>query len=275
MNTFRIAVCQLKVGESKEENIKNAVQKIEEASQNGADLVVLPEIFNGPYSTKSFYNYAEEYPGKTSVAMMDVAKRCKIHLVAGSISEKENEKLYNTSYFFNDKGELIGKHRKMHLFDIDIEDGQYFKESDSLTPGEEFSVFDTKFGKVGLGICFDIRFPEYFRLLSNMGSKLIILPAAFNMTTGPAHWEISVRMRAIDNQVYFVGACPARNEDAEYISYANSRISDPWGNIIAKAGNNEEIIYADIDLNKVDSLRKQLPLTSNLRKDLYEVKNKK
>src|SRR3712207_521035 len=119
--------------------------------------------------------------------------------------------------------------------DIDIKGGQYFKESDVLTPGDDFTVVDTDLGRIGIGICYDVRFPEYFRALSTMGAEMVLLPAAFNMTTGPLHWEISLRVRALDNQIFMVGASSARNESGTYVSYANSRIIDPWGTILAGA----------------------------------------
>ncbi|WP_101772451.1 carbon-nitrogen hydrolase family protein [Peptostreptococcus faecalis] len=272
MKDFKVAVCQIKTCDNKKKNIEKAIKMIEEAAQNGAELVVLPEIFNSPYDNKSFPVYAEVYPGETSLAMIDVAKKCKIHLVAGSIPEQEGDKIYNTSYFFDDEGNLLKKHRKMHLFDIDIEGGQYFKESDVLTPGNDFSVVDTKLGKIGMAICYDVRFPEYFRILALEGAELIVLPAAFNMTTGPAHWEMSVRMRAVDNQVYMIGASPARDEKANYVSYANSLIVDPWGKVISSARESEEIIYAQIDSKLESDIRDQLPLLKHMRKDKYAIK---
>ncbi|SFE27277.1 carbon-nitrogen hydrolase family protein [Peptostreptococcus sp. D1] len=274
MKDFKVAICQMLTTDNKEKNISKAVQLIEEAARNGAALVVLPEIFNSPYDNVCFPVYAEEFPGDTSVAMMEAARNCGVYLVAGSIPEKDGGKIYNTSYFYDRHGELIGKHRKMHLFDINIEGGQYFKESDVLSPGDDFAVFDTELGKIGIGICYDIRFPEYFRVLSEKGAELIVLPAAFNMTTGPAHWEISVRMRAVDNQVYMVAASPARDENASYVSYGNSRIVDPWGSILASAHTEECIIYANVSGEKLSSIRAQLPLIKHLKRDKYGIEIK-
>lgn len=272
---FKIAICQMSVTSDKERNVKKAIDMITEASRNGAEIVVLPEIFNSPYDNKAFPIYAEEFPGYTSNEMMKISKELGIYLVAGSIPEREDGKIYNTSYVYNDKGEMIARHRKMHLFDIDIKGGQYFKESDVLTPGDDFTVVDTRFGKIGVGICFDIRFPEYFRIMALEGAKAVILPAAFNMTTGPAHWEISARMRAVDNQIYMVCASPARDEGAGYVAYGNSIVTSPWGDIVSKAGVKEEILYADIDTEEVDRIRKELPLLKLLRKDMYRIEYRK
>lgn len=271
---YKLAVVQMKVTDNKKENISKAKDMIREAAQKGANLVILPEIFNSPYNNSSFPLYAEEFPGETSLEMMKIAKECSIVLVAGSIPEKEGDSIFNTCYVYNESGEVIGRHRKIHLFDINIKGGQYFKESDVLTAGKDFTVVDTKFGKIGIAICYDVRFPEYFRILSEMGAELVALPAAFNMTTGPAHWEISLRMRAVDNQIYMAAASPARDESQSYVSYANSMIVDPWGKVLENADTDEKIIYSDIDRKRVYEIREQLPLLKHLRKDLYKLKYK-
>lgn len=271
---YKLAVVQMKVTDNKKENISKAKDMIKEAAQKGANLVILPEIFNSPYNNSSFPVYAEEFPGETSLEMMKIAKECSIVLVAGSIPEKEGDSIFNTCYVYNESGEVIGRHRKIHLFDINIKGGQYFKESDVLTAGKDFTVVDTKFGKIGIAICYDVRFPEYFRILSEMGAELVTLPAAFNMTTGPAHWEISLRMRAVDNQIYMAAASPARDESQSYVSYANSMIVDPWGKVLENADTDEKIIYSDIYRKRVYEIREQLPLLKHLRKDLYKLKYK-
>ncbi|MBC2577130.1 carbon-nitrogen hydrolase family protein [Peptostreptococcus russellii] len=274
MEKYKLAVVQMKVTDNKKENISKAKDMIREAAQKGANLVILPEIFNSPYNNSSFPVYAEEFPGETSLEMMKIAKECSIVLVAGSIPEKEGDSIFNTCYVYNESGEVIGRHRKIHLFDINIKGGQYFKESDVLTAGKDFTVVDTKFGKIGIAICYDVRFPEYFRILSEMGAELVALPAAFNMTTGPAHWEISLRMRAVDNQIYMAAASPARDESQSYVSYANSMIVDPWGKVLENADTDEKIIYSDIYRKRVYEIREQLPLLKHLRKDLYKLKYK-
>lgn len=271
MKDFKLAVCQVSVTDDKDWNIDNAERMIRQAVEEGAQLVVLPEIFNSPYDTKCFSKYSEVFPGKTSNRMMSLAKELGIYLLAGSIPENDNGDIYNTAYFYDRKGNMIARHRKMHLFDIDIKGGQYFKESDVLTPGDDFTVLDTDLGRIGIGICYDVRFPEYFRALSTMGAEMVLLPAAFNMTTGPLHWEISLRVRALDNQIFMVGASSARNESGTYVSYANSRIIDPWGTILAGADEKETIIYADIEGTKVESVRNQLPLIKHLRHDKYRL----
>ncbi|WP_432665456.1 carbon-nitrogen hydrolase family protein [Wukongibacter baidiensis] len=271
MDNFKIAVCQMKILESKEENLAKAEKMIKEASAKGCDLVVLPEMFNCPYNNDFFPKYAEEFPGRTSRLLARLAESEKIYVVGGSIPEKDGEKIYNTSYIFDKTGKLIGKHRKMHLFDIDVEDGISFKESDTLGPGNSVTIFETEFCKVGVAICYDMRFPELMRLMALKDAEVIIVPAAFNMTTGPAHWHPLIKIRALDNQVYFVAASPSRDLDSSYIAYGHSLIVDPWGDVVSEAGIEEEIIYGTVDLSKVKKIREQLPLLKHRRNDIYKV----
>ena len=147
-------------------------------------------------------------------------------------------------------------------------------ESETLTPGEDLTVVDTEFGKIGLMICYDIRFPEWSRLMALKGAKVIIVPGAFNMTTGPAHWEISFRVRALDNQVFAVGTAPAQDKEASYTSFGNSILISPWGKVIDKMNFEEGYIINDIDLKEVEEVRKQLPLLKHRRTKLYEITEK-
>ena len=165
----------------------------------------------------------------------------------------------------------IGKHRKTHLFDIDVKGGQSFKESDTLTAGNSGTVFDTEFGRMGVMICFDIRFPEFARMMVNDGAKMIFVPAAFNMTTGPAHWELSFRARALDNQIYMLGCAPARNPAASYISWGHSIFTDPWGRVVDMLDEKEGILIGEIDLDYENEIREQLPLLKARRNDVYRI----
>ena len=268
----KIGIVQMITCENKEINLTKAKEGIEECVKKGAEIIILPEIFNSPYDTKKFREYSEEKNGKTWTFLSNISKENKIILIGGSIPEKENNKIYNTSFIFDSEGNQISRHRKMHLFDIDIKGGQRFKESESLTAGDSICVFNTPFCKIGVCICFDMRFPELSRLMVLKGAKIIIVPAAFNMTTGPPHWETMFKQRAIDNQCFTIGVAPARNMESSYISYANSIIVNPWGNIIYKADEKECFDVIEIDLNEVENIRKQLPLISARRNDVYTLK---
>lgn len=271
---LKLAICQMKTGENKTTNIQKAVSMIRESRLKGAEMAILPEIFNSPYDSSKFADFAEDgVNGETMKKISSLAKELEIYIIAGSIPEKEGDKLYNTSYTFDDKGELVGKYRKIHLFDIDIPGKISFKESETLSPGNEIVLIDTSFGKIAIAICYDIRFPELFRLISLKGAKLIIIPAAFNMTTGPAHWELLMRSRAMDNQVFLVAASPARNTDASYIAYGHSMVVDPWGELIVEAQEDEEILFTNLDFNKLDSIRKNMAFLEHRRTDVYELKD--
>lgn len=274
MGQFKVALLQALVYENKEKSVNNAVKLIEDAARDGADIAVLPEMFCCPYSTSYFREYGEEEEGYAYEKISLAAKKSGIYVVAGTVPELEGNNVYNTSYVFDREGNKIAKHRKMHLFDIDVEGGQYFKESDVLSPGRDVTVFDTEFCKIGLGVCYDIRFPELSRLMALEGAEVIIYPGAFNMTTGPAHWELNFRSRALDNQVYTIGVAPARDYNSSYRSYGNSIIVSPWGKVINRMDEREGYIVQEIDLDYVQKVRNELPLLKHLRKDIYTLSKK-
>ena len=203
--------------------------------------------------------------------LSNAARENNIYLVAGSVPEDEDGKTYNTAYAFDRQGKQIGKHRKMHLFDIDVKGGQRFMESDTLTPGDQVTVFDTEFGKIGLPICYDFRFPELSRLMVQKGADILIVPGAFNMTTGPAHWELHCRSRALDNQVFTIGVGIARDENADYVAWGHSMVVSPWGDIIMEMDEKEGMQLCTLDLGRIAEVREQLPLLKHRRLDLYQL----
>ena len=269
MMDFKLALCQIAESADKEECKKKADRFVREAAEAGAKVVSLPEMWNCPYSNDYFRKYAEPADGDAVSFMSDLAKELGIYLIGGTIPELDDGRVYNTSFSFGPDGKAIGRHRKVHLFDIDVKGKFRFMESDTLTAGEDMTVVETEFCKIGVAICYDVRFPEWFRKMALDGAKLIILPAAFNTTTGPAHWDITMRARALDNQVYFAANAPARNENGIFVAYGNSCIVSPWGEFIAHADEKEQILYADIDLNREEEIREQLPLLKHRRPELY------
>ena len=192
MNKINIALCQMNVVDNKGENIRKAIQMIKESKKQGADLAVLPEMFNCPYENEKFIEYAEELKGSLTLEKIaNIAKEENIHVLAGSIPELEEDgegtqSIYNTAVLFDNKGKFLGKHRKMHLFDIDVKGKIYFKESDTLSAGNEFTVIETELTTIGIGICYDVRFVELSRIMALNGAQILIFPGAFNLTTGPA-----------------------------------------------------------------------------------------
>ncbi len=268
---FKLAVVQIRTETDMEQTLVKAERMVAEAAQGGAKLVVLPEMWSCPYSKKYFHAVADSDNGASREAMSRWAGDNGIILVGGSVPEKCGDKLYNTCYVFDENGRQIARHRKIHLFDVDIKGGMRFKESNSFAPGEDITVFDTSLGRMGVEICFDIRFPELCRAMAKRGAEIILCPAQFNMTTGPRHWELSVRARAMDNELFFVGASSARYEGFDYECWGHSTVADPFGMVTASCDEKEQILFCDIDLNEVDSVREQLPTFLHLREDVYNV----
>lgn len=266
---MRLAMLQMEVVHNKEENLRHARRLLEQAAAQGAQLAVLPEMFCCPYSNQYFRAYGEQEGGSAWQMLSQAARELRLWLVGGSMPELWEDKVYNTSYVFDPQGNQAAKHRKAHLFDINVEGGQSFKESDVLTPGDQVTVFDTPWGRLGLCICFDLRFQELSKRMADEGAQMIVVPAAFNMTTGPAHWELLFRQRAVDNQIFTLGVAPARDENGEYVSYGNSILCDPWGTVLARAGAGEEILLAEADFARNQSIRRQLPIRSARREELY------
>ena len=272
MEKIKIAAIQMSTVADKMENVRTVKAYLEKIKDENPDFVILPEMFCCPYQTENFPIYAEKEGGPVWQQLSGYAKQYGIYLIGGSMPEKDAEgNVYNTSYIFDREGKQIGKHRKVHLFDIDVKGGQTFKESDTLTAGDSDTVFDTEFGKIGVMLCFDIRFPELSRMMVNDGAKVIFVPAAFNMTTGPAHWELSFRTRALDNQIYMVGCAPARDVSAGYISWGHSIVTDPWGKVIDMLDEKKGILLAELDMDYEEQVREELPLLKSRRKDIYQL----
>ena len=275
-NNLKIALIQIAAQAEKEDSLQLAESYIRKAAAGGADLVVLPEMICCPYKTENFPVYAEEEGGKCWRRMAAAAAENRIYLVAGSMPERDSSGyIYNTSYVFDREGNQVAKHRKVHLFDIDIKGGQYFRESDTLSAGNEITVFDIgmragSFVRCGLMLCYDIRFPEFAMQMALQGTSLIIVPAAFNMTTGPVHWELLFRARALDNQVFMAGCSQARNAEAGgYVSYGHSIIVSPWGEVLQQMDEKDGMIIQEIDLSECEQIREQLPVLKQRRTDLY------
>ena len=271
---MRVALIQMPITADKAENINTACKKLREAAANGTDIAVLPEMFCCPYQNDCFRAYGEAENSSAQAALSALAAELGMYVVGGSLPELADGNVYNTSYVYDRQGRQIAKHRKAHLFDIDVAGGQRFRESDTLSPGNAITTFETEFGTCGLCICFDLRFEELARCMCLRGAKVIFVPAAFNMTTGPAHWELLFRQRAVDNQCFTVGVSPARDETAGYVAYGNSIAVDPWGTVLCRAGGEDITLYADLDLSRLDAVRAQLPILSARRTDLYEVREK-
>ena len=260
------------VTDDKARNLARAREMILTAGKEGSDIVVLPEMFNCPYDSDHFAPFAEEWPHGPSLDMLrEAAIEGGTLIVGGSIPERHQGSIINTSFVFGPCGELLARHRKAHLFDVDIPGGITFKESDTLSPGNDVTLAPLmgSSGKLGVAVCYDIRFPELFRRMALGGAMFVAVPAAFNLTTGPAHWDLLFRTRAVDNQVFVVGVSPARLPGASYVAFGHSILVDPWGEVLAMAGAGEDLVVSEIDLARVKQVRSELPLLKHRRTELY------
>ncbi|KAI4154753.1 MAG: hypothetical protein LQ340_001468 [Diploschistes diacapsis] len=291
---LKLALIQLATGSNKSHNLSHAQSKIQEAARAGANLIVLPECFNSPYGTQYFPQYAEELSSSSSstTATTELAKseppteaqspsyhmlsrtaaETKTYLLGGSVPEyvAATKKYHNTSLLFSPTGDLVAAHRKVHLFDIDIPGKISFHESEVLSPGNKVSLVDVPpYGRIGLAICYDVRFPELATVAARHGAFLLLYPGAFNLTTGPLHWELQARARAVDNQVYVALCSPARDLDASYHAWGHSMVVDPNAEIVGQAGVEEEIVYAELRGERIEEVRKGIPLEGQRRFDVY------
>ncbi len=270
-NQIRIASIQLAQKPTKQETYDHIRELVSAVPDGAADLLILPEMWNGPYEARLFPTFAEPEEGPSWQFLSALAKERHVYLCGGSIAERDGDRVYNTAYVFDPDGRQIAKHRKMHLFDIDVKGGQRFFESDTLSPGNHVTTFSTPFCTMGLCICYDFRFPELSRLMVDAGAKVILVPAAFNMTTGPAHWELLFRQRAVDNQVYTVGVAPARDLSASYHSWGHSIVCSPWGDVLLEMDEAESVAITTLDLDRLETVRRELPLLLHRRTDVYRV----
>ena len=310
----------------------------QEAASLGADVVVLPEMWHCPYGNDSFPVYAEEVSSadpsssdpasfssrsESARALSQAAAAAGVAVVGGSIAERgEQGKLFNTCLVFGPDGALLARHRKAHLFDIDIPGKITFLESETLSPGSAATVVDVPCPKrkkrredeegeenpesssspassppapapvvrLGIGICYDLRFPEYAAVLSRRGAQVLVYPGAFNTTTGPAHWELLARARAVDSQAFVALCSPSRISEEEaarisaekkdggkkpYIAHGHSLAVSPWGVVLADAGASRVgVTVAELDLEEVGTRRRNMPLAGQRRGDLYELVDK-
>ncbi|QPN70930.1 carbon-nitrogen hydrolase family protein [Synechococcus sp. CBW1108] len=281
-----VALVQLQPGADPATNRHAAEAWLKQALQPPAGtpnpkLLMLPEIWNAPYAAARFADYAEPVPEpgslllegpSASLAMVaQLARRHGVSVIAGSIPERGAD------------GRLLAKHRKLHLFDVDVPGGIRFRESDSLTGGDRLTVLDgagdplaTGLAEppgLGLLICYDIRFPELALLMQQqLGVAVIACPAAFNTTTGPRHWHLLMRARAVDTQCFVLACSSARPEDGEgYPSYGHSLVVDPWGTVVAEAGSGEQVLHAQLDLEQLALARRAIPTSQQRRRDLYRL----
>jgi len=254
-------------GENKEKNLEAALKLLHKAIDRGAQFVLLPETFNYRGESKNPIEKAENIPGPSIRPLMEIAKKSKIAILAGSIYEKTShpKKVYNSSVLIDEKGGIKALYRKIHLFDVSLRDKKIL-ESKIFIKGNR-PILSSMFGvKIGLSICYDLRFPELYRYYAAGGAKLLCVPSSFTFMTGKAHWETLLRARAIENQCFVIAPNQCGVGQGGVMTYGNSMVVDPWGKIMARASaDHDEIIYADLDFEKLAETRKSLPVLKHRR----------
>lgn len=274
MNKLKVTLCQVAVVHDRAANLANAQKNIVEAANRGSNLVILPECFSCPYGTKYFSEYAETIAsGSPTYDLMSyLSKEQKIWIITGSIPEKGSDgKYFNTSMTFGPDGSLKHLHRKIHLFRINTAE-VHMDEGEVLSPGCEASCVDMGNDiKFGVGICFDIRYPQLSWRYASQGSSFLVYPGAFNMVTGPLHWELAGRARAVDTQQYVLLCSPARNVNEEYVAWGHSMVVDPVGTVIGQLEEKEGFLDATLDFDLIGTTRKRFPILSGERKDIYHL----
>ena len=268
MDRFLAAVVQMASGPRRDANLERAATLVREAAGRGASLVVLPEVFawRGPRAEEAAH--AEPIPGPSTDAMARVARENGVHLLMGSILEQPADgetRTFNTACLLSPRGELLVRYRKIHLFDVDLPGRVTVRESDARAPGEKVVVAPTPLGALGLSICYDLRFPELYRHQGRAGAELLLVPSAFTFTTGSAHWEILCRARAIENQCYLLAPNQSGMSPHGFADFGNSLIVDPWGAVVARAGDGEGLALAEIDRGYLARVRRELPCLTHVR----------
>jgi omega-amidase len=267
MQSFTLAVIQNRPGFDKEKNVADALRLIACARHRGADAVCLPEIFSFPYDLLRV-RVAAEKDGRTLGRLQESARRHRLYLCTGSLPVSENGRLFNRAYLLGPDGQILLTHDKLHLFDVKL-NRLSSAESDVFTPGAALSVVHTPLAVFGILVCYDIRFPEAVRKLALAGMEVLLAPAAFNTVTGPAHWHIFFRTRAVEDQCYVAAVSPARAPGAHYQAYGHSLIVDPWGKIMAEAGVGPAVKLARLTAETLTDIRARLPLLRQRRPELY------
>jgi predicted amidohydrolase len=264
---FLAAAVQMLASSDKAVNLDEACRWVRTAAAQGARLVVLPEVFiwRGHKSDES--KFAESIPGPTSEELARLARQLDIYLLGGSILEviPSNKKVYNTSLLFGPDGELLASYRKIHLFDVDLAQGVSLRESATRAFGSSIVVVETELCRMGLSVCYDLRFPELYRGLVTGGAQLIFVPSAFTAYTGQAHWEPLLRARAIENQVYIIAANQFGKSAQSFETHGHSMIVDPWGKILGELADGPGIVVAEIDLDYLAKVRTELPALTHRR----------
>jgi len=267
--SLRVAAVQMCSSRNKEDNLEKAGYWIEQAASQGARLIVLPEYFSfrGGDNAAKIIN-AETIPGPTCRWGQEIARRVNAYILLGSILESDGNTIYNTAILIAPSGDLVAKYRKLHLFTARVGD-VYYNEGAILSSGRDIVVAPVDQVQLGITICYDLRFPELYRALTFKGANIIAVPANFTLHTGKDHWEVLLRARAIENQIYVIAAAQAGMSEDGKASYGRSMVIDPWGIVISQASDREGVIIADIDLDLENNVRNKISALRHFRTDVF------
>jgi predicted amidohydrolase len=267
---MRAAAVQLKSTDDKGRNLEIAERLVREAAADGAELIGLPEKWNLLGSSAALLEGAEPLEGPTLTAAREWARELGVHLLAGSIAERiaGQERLFNTSVLIGPQGDDLAAYRKIHMFDVEV-GGVEYRESEHEQGGEEIVTASLGDLELGLTVCYDLRFPELYRILAVRGARVITVPSAFTAPTGRAHWEVLLRARAIENQAFVIAPNQVGEAPPHYDSYGHSAIVNPWGTVLAEAPDEECYVAAELDLAEQERIREKLPSLANRRPDAY------
>jgi len=270
-DTLRIGLIQMNSRSDKAENLAVAERLIAEAAAQGAEVVALPEYVNFLGPRELHEANAEPIPGPTTERFAAAAQRDGIYLLGGSILERADVpgKYFNTSVLFAPTGEILATYRKIHLFDVDLTGNVTSNESATILAGDRIVTAEIAGHTVGLTICYDLRFPELYRLLALAGAELVFVPAAFTLYTGKDHWHVLLRARAIENQYYVAAPAQIGPHDPGQQCYGHALVADPWGTVIVEAVNRVGVVVTTIDFAYLREVRAQLPSLANRRPEVY------
>jgi len=271
---MKLGLVQLNSGDNPQANLDQAQAMIEQAAAAGAQLVALPEVMHlrvGPSGAQRFRDHAQSIPGPITLRFGQVARRLGVYVLLGSIGETSADPLrpYNSSVLIGPDGEVVASYRKVHLFDAAIDAHTGDRESDRSMPGSEIVVADTAMGRLGLSICYDLRFPEIYRALALAGARLIFVPANFTRATGEAHWLTLLRARAIENGLFIAAPAQCGAFPGGFEAFGHSAVIDPWGNVLAQAEDRPGVMTVDFDLDQCEQVRAKLPSLAHRRPDVY------
>jgi predicted amidohydrolase len=267
MERYLAAAVQMSSGPDREANLARAAALARQAAEHGARLVVLPEVFAWRGARTDEPTIAEPIPGPTTDWLARLARELGVWLCAGSLLERAPDEVraYNTSCLFDPQGTLRARYRKIHLFDVDLPGRVAVQESATRAPGAEVVTVPTELGTLGLSVCYDLRFPELYRRLVRAGAEVLLVPSAFTFPTGAAHWEVLCRARAVENQCYLVAADQTGRSPHGFADWGDSLVVDPWGRVVARAGDGEGVAVAEIDRDYLARVRRELPCLAHAR----------